>query len=102
MKKRKNIALFLGILENDFCAAVLDGAVKGAKDFDANLFVFPMDLIDAKYAVQSINQYRYQYNTLSSYRNAEGLDGIIVEYGTIVSTADEENKKKFLSTMGKC
>ena len=101
MKKRKNIALFLGILENDFCAAVLDGAVKGAKDFDANLFVFPMDLIDAKYAVQSINQYRYQYNTLSSYRNAEGLDGIIVEYGTIVSTADEENKKKFLSTMGK-
>lgn len=101
MKKRKNIALFLGILENDFCSAVLDGAVKGAKDFDANLFVFPMDLIDAKYAVQSINQYRYQYNSLSSYRNAEGLDGIIVEYGTIMSMADEEHKKSFLSTMGR-
>ena len=100
MKKKKNIALFLGILENDFCAAVLNGAVRGAKEYDANLFVFPMDLIDAKYSVEYINQYRYQYNTLSAYMKAENLDGMIVEYGTIVSLLDAEQKRKFLSTIG--
>lgn len=99
MKRKKNIALFLAIIENDFSAAVLAGAEQGAKDFDANLFVFPMDLINAKYSAEYVNQYRYQYNILSSYMNAEDLDGIIVEYGTIVSLLDAEQKKRFLSSM---
>ena len=100
MGRKKNIALFMGILENDFSLAVLNGAITGARECDVNLIVFPMDLINATYSEQEVNSYRYQYNMLSSYMKADSLDGIIIEYGTIVSMLNEEKKREFLSYIG--
>ena len=95
--KKKNIALFMAMLENDFSSSILQGASRGAKEFDANLTVFPMDLINAVYAVEETNQYKYQYNTLASFMNCSTFDGVIVEYGTIVSSLPAEKKSAFLS-----
>lgn len=98
-KKRKNIALFMALLENEFSAAVLDGAVKGAKEFDTNLIVFPMGLIDGAYSDMVVNNFRYQYNVLSSFLKSNSIDGAIVEYGTIASLLSEEAKKVFLESV---
>ena len=99
-KKRKNIALFLAMLENEFSEAVLEGAVKGAEEIDANLLVFPIGLIDGAYSDKLSNTYRYQYNTLSSFLRSKSIDGAIIEYGTIVSTIEESKKEKFLNELG--
>lgn len=100
MGRKKNIALFMGILENDFSLAVLNGAIMGAKECDVNLIVFPVDLIDALYLEEAIYAYRYQYNTLTSYLKAQSLDGIMIEYGTITSALTAEKKEEFLSCIG--
>lgn len=97
MSRKMNIGLFMCILENDFSYAVLEGALKGARENDANLIVFPMDLINGTYAEESVNRFRYQYNTLASHMDSVSLDGVVIEYGTIVSTISNENKTKFLS-----
>ena len=98
MERKRNIAFFMGMLENEYSNAVLDGAMKAAEDYDINLIVFPMDLINAEYAEVSVNLYRYQYNVLSAYMDADSLDGVIVEYATIVSSLNDEQKKTFLES----
>ena len=100
MARRKNIALLMAILENDFSAAVLAGAAKGAEAVGANLIVLPMDLINATYSDMDVNAYRYQYNVLASCIDSNSLDGIVIEYGTIVSSLNEEEKRQFLSQCG--
>jgi len=67
VERKKNIAFLMGILENEYSNSILEGAVKGAEDYDVNLIVFPMDLISAEYADWDVNRYRYQYNILASY-----------------------------------
>lgn len=99
-KRRNNIALFLSILENEISAATLRGATKAAKETGANLLVFPMDLIDANYSDKEVNFFRYQYNTLADFMVSDSIDGVIIEYGMIVSALKEQDKKTFLSKIG--
>lgn len=96
MNRRKNIALFMAMLENEFSHSVLEGAVSAAEEYDANLIVFPMEILNAIYADLEITVYRYQYNALSEYMKANRIDGIAIEYGTIVSTLSVEEKRAFL------
>lgn len=100
MKKRKNIALFVAMIENEFSYAVCEGALMGAKEIDANLFILPAGIIDAKYDDIDANCYRYQYNTLFSCIDSQSIDAIIIEYGTITSFLDAKRKKEFLEKMG--
>lgn len=97
---KKNIALFMGILDNPYSDAVLEGAFMGARDCDVNLIVFPVDLIDAVYSDPEYNAYKYQYNILSSYMGNDSIDGLLVEYGTITCFIDEQRKKDFLAVAG--
>ena len=100
MAKRKNIALFVSILDNEFCHSVIEGAMKGAEDYDAHLYIFPLDLL-ATYAFDlSSNYYRYQYNILDSFLDVPIFDGVIIEYGTVTSLLSDEDKKIFLSKLG--
>lgn len=100
MKKRKNIALFVAMIENEFSYAVCEGALMGAKEIDANLFILPAGIIDARYDDTDANCYRYQYNTLFSCVDSQSIDAIIIEYGTITSFLDAKRKKEFLEQMG--
>ena len=100
-KQRKNMAIFLAMLENDFSSAILEGAAKAAEEMDAHLLVFPMDLVAALYSEEEINYYRYQYNTLSSFMDSDSIDGVVMEYGTIVSVVGDEEKKELLSKIQK-
>ena len=79
MGKRKNIALFVAMIENDFSYAVCEGALMGAAEIDANLYILPAGIIDAKYDDYDANCYRYQYNTLYSFVNSKAFDAVILE-----------------------
>lgn len=100
MGKRKNIALFVAMIENEFSNAICEGALLGAKEIDANLFILPGGIINAKYVDVDANCYRYQYNTLFSCAKSKSIDAIIIEYGTITSSLDEKKKREFLEQMG--
>lgn len=100
MRKYKNIALCISMLENEFSSNICKGALLGAKDADANLFVLPGGFIDADYNDAEANTYRYQYNSLYSLVSEKGLDAVIIDYGTITSFLDEERKTEFLNMFG--
>lgn len=100
MKKYKNIALCISMLENEFSSNICKGALLGAKDADANLFVLLGGFIDADYNDVDANTYRYQYNSLYSLATERGLDAVIIDYGTITTFLSEERKTEFLSMFG--
>lgn len=100
MKKRKNIALFVAMIENQFSYAICEGALMGAEESDVNLFIFPGGIINAKYEDKDANCYRYQYNTLFSCVESQAFDAVIIEYGTVTSFLNEKEKKEFLAGFG--
>lgn len=100
MKQRKNIALYIALLENEFSDAICEGAVIGAREADVNLFVMPGGIVNAKYNDQEANAYRYQYNVLYNGVGTKDLDAIIIEYGTVSSFLDDEQQKQFLKQFG--
>lgn len=97
MKKRMNIGLMVSHLEDDFAGAVCRGAINGAKEIDANLFIFPGRYIDGVYADKKRTEYEYQYNTLFSYAFPEDIDILLVLIGTIGNSLSAERKKDFLA-----
>ncbi len=100
MKKRLNIGLMISHLEDDFASAVCRGAIIGAKEIDANLFIFPGRYIEGVYADKKRTEYEYQYNTLFSYAFPEDIDVILVLAGTILNSISYERKKEFLKNLG--
>lgn len=97
MEKRLNIGLMISHLEDDFASAVCRGAIIGAKEIDANLFIFPGRYIDGNYADKKRTEFEYQYNTLFSYAYPDDIDVLIVLVGTIANTLSYERKKDFLA-----
>ncbi len=63
MRKRKNIALFVAMIENEISSLICEGALLAAKEMDVNLFILPAGVIGATYDDVEANFYRYQYNT---------------------------------------
>ena len=100
MKKRINIGLMISHLEDDFASAVCRGAIIGAKEIDANLFIFPGRYIEGVYADKKRTEYEYQYNTLFSYAFPEDIDVVLVLAGTILNSISYERKKEFLRNIG--
>lgn len=100
MKKRLNIGLMISHLEDDFASAVCRGAIIGAKEIDANLFIFPGRYIEGVYADKKRTEYEYQYNTLFSYAFPEDIDVVLVLAGTILNSISYERKKEFLKNIG--
>lgn len=96
MDRRLNIGLMISHLEDDFASAVCRGAIIGAKEIDANLFVFPGRYVDGVYADKKRTEYEYQYNTLFSYAFPDDIDVLLVLIGTIGNSLSYERKKEFL------
>jgi len=92
-----NIGLMISHLEDDFASAVCRGAIIGAKEIDANLFIIPGRYIDGVYADKKRTEYEYQYNTLFSYAFPEDIDVLLVLAGTIGNSLSSERKKDFLA-----
>lgn len=100
MKKRMNIALCVGMIENSFSYSIIDGAMLGAKDIDANLYILPVGIVNAQYDNSGANFYRYQYNTLCSLIHEKSIDVVVLEYGTVTSFLTYQQKTQFLNQFG--
>lgn len=100
MKRRKNIALFVAMIENEISYAICEGALLAAKEMDANLFILPAGIIGASYDDVEANCYRYQYNTLFSYAQFKDFDAVVMEYGAVTSCLEQDKKIELLRNMG--
>ena len=98
--RRKNYALFMALPGNSFSDAILSGAIKSTEEENANLFVFPYGIIDGRFKDMEACHYKYQYHVCDGFFSSDSIDGVIVEYGTIVSDIAEERKNTFLSRIG--
>lgn len=96
MDRRLNIGLLISHLEEDFALTVCRGAIIGAKEIDANLFIIPGRYIDGVYVDKKRTEYEYQYNTLFSYAFPEDIDVILVLIGAVGNSLSEERKLEFL------
>ena len=95
-EKKKNIALFISMMENPFSRAVCEGAMLAAKELDVNLFILPAGIMDAERTEKESAYYRYQYNMLCSCIELESVDAVLMEHGTIAGSLDETGKKELL------
>ncbi|MCR5282583.1 MAG: GGDEF domain-containing protein [Lachnospiraceae bacterium] len=103
MKKRLNIALCIAMLDAELSVAICEGALRGAKKTDVNLFIIPGGIMNEKFRPNDEEwlRYNYQYNALYSCLKPQSLDAVIIEYGVITSLLDEKEKKEFLKGFGK-
>lgn len=100
MDRRLNIGLMISDLEEAYAETVCRGAIIGAEEIDANLFIFPGGYIDNVYADQEYSKYEYQHNTLFSYAFPEEIDVLLVLAGAIGNCISNERKKEFLDGFG--
>lgn len=101
MNGRPHIGLLAANLTDIFSNDVTRGAMLAAKRLGADLTVLP-----GKYlGIQSINDqydahYEYQYNVLFDYAAGAKFDYIIAAVGTIAFAFGDEEKKRFLDSLG--
>ena len=97
MDRRLNIGLMISDFEEDYAETVCRGAIIGAEEIDANLFIFPGRYI---YDDLERSQYEYQHNTLFSYAFPEEIDVLLVLAGAIGNCISDKRKKEFLEGLG--
>ncbi len=102
MKKRYNIGLVVGNVEDDFSNQVCKGAMRAAELVDDNLFIFPVKYWgQTEESRNDPNQrYEYQYNYLMSYAQSKSLDMVLVCMSTIGYRATAEQCKEILRGFG--
>lgn len=102
MKKRYNIGLVVGNVEDDFSNQVCKGAMRAAELVDDNLFIFPVKYWgQTEESRNDLNQrYEYQYNYLMSYAQSKSLDMVLVCMSTIGYRATAEQCKEILRGFG--
>ncbi|MBE6880590.1 MAG: GGDEF domain-containing protein [Ruminococcaceae bacterium] len=96
----KNIALFVGFLDNEFSMDVMEGARIAAKELGVNLFIIPVRLLIENYSEAELNVYTYQYNTMFSYVEKGNFDGVIVETGVVCNGMSDEDVKELFDSFG--
>ncbi len=96
----KNIALFVGFLDNEFSMDVMEGARVAAKELGVNLFIIPVRLLIENYSEAELNVYTYQYNTMLSYVGKGNFDGVIVETGVVCNGMSDEDVKELFDSFG--
>ncbi len=95
MGKRLNIGLFVTEFENEFTNDLCKGAIAGAKEIDANLYIFPGKYFDGVYSDEYRNRYEYQNNTVFTYASKENLDVLLVNMGMIGTQYNGMKQKAF-------
>ena len=79
-KKRYNIGLVIGNIEDIFPNQICKGAMEAAEKEDVNLFIFPAKYLDRSEEDRNDpkQQYEYQYNLLLAYARSQSLDGVLL------------------------
>lgn len=102
MKKRYNVGLIVGNVEDDFSNQICKGAMRAAELADDNLFIFPVKYLgQAEHDKADQNQkYEYQYNYLISYAQGQSLDMVLLCLSTIGYRTSAQQCRKILHSFG--
>ena len=102
MKKRYNVGLIVGNVEDDFSNQICKGAMRAAELAGDNLFIFPVKYLgQAEGDKADQNQkYEYQYNYLISYAQSQSLDMVLLCLSTIGYRTSAEECRKILHGFG--
>ncbi len=98
---RYNIALLAANITDPFSNALAVGAMKAARELDADLTIIPGKYVSKrdKYDLYDIT-YEYQYNILFDYAARANFDYVIAAVGTIAYALGKDGKKEFLDSLG--
>lgn len=97
-KKRYNIGLVIGNIEDVFPNQICKGAMEAAEDQDVNLFIFPAKYLDRSEQDRKDpkQQYEYQYNLLLAYARSQSLDGVLLCLSNIGYRSSKARRQKVL------
>ena len=98
-KKRYNLGILIGGVHTYFPKEHIKGISEAAKELDVNVCFFlgtrTKDFFEDVLGGSQKNSYDYQFNTIHDYSLIGGLDGLIINYGTLGIQLKEDNPDKF-------
>ena len=100
-KKRYVIGLMVANITDPFSYQTASGAIAASEELDTDLIIIPGKYICATSVQNEDTKYEYQYNNLFRYANERDLDAVCVCIGTIAYNNTDEEKKAFLSHIGR-
>ena len=100
MKQRKNIGVITGNLEAPHSYELVMSMNRAAKDFDANLLVFPGMHAKSFYEKRLLGNkedYDYQFNTVYDFVEKQNIDFLLISLGTVIDFLGSEKAEEFLA-----
>lgn len=97
---KKNIALIVSFIDNEYSMNIIDGAWLAAEALDVNLYIMPTRLLISKYHRTKKSSYQYQYNTMFSYITEGNFDAVVIETGVICNGMKDEEISKLFASFG--
>ena len=97
--KRYNIGILIGGVHTYFPKEHISGIATAAKELDINVCFFlgtqTKDFFEDMLGGTHKNSFDYQFNTIHDYSLIGGLDGLIINYGTLGLQLKNETAEKF-------
>ena len=97
--KRYNIGILIGGVHTYFPKEHMKGIADAAKELDVNICFFlgtqTKDFFEDMLGGTHKNSFDYQFNTIHDYSLLSGLDGLIINYGTLGLQLKNENAEEF-------
>ena len=98
-KKRYNLGVLIGGVHTYFPKEHIKGISEAAAELDVNVCFFlgtrTKDFFEDVLGSKQKNSYDYQFNTIHDYSLIGGLDGLIINYGTLGIQLREDDPNKF-------
>ncbi|MDD3659858.1 MAG: substrate-binding domain-containing protein, partial [Lachnospiraceae bacterium] len=99
MCKRRNIGVITGNLEAPHSYELVQSMNRAARDYNANLLVFPgmhSKSFYEKRLLGSKEDYDYQFNTVYDFVEKEEIDFLLISLGTVIDFLGTERAEEFL------
>ena len=97
--KKYNIGVLIGGVHTYFPREHIRGISDAAKEFDANVYFFlgtqTKDFFEDMLGGTHKDSYDYQFNTIHDYSLIGGLDGLIINYGTLGLQLKNKSAEQF-------
>ena len=98
-KKRYNLGVLIGGVHTYFPKEHIKGISEAAAELDVNVCFFlgtrTKDFFEDVLGSKQKNSYDYQFNTIHDYSLIGGLDGLIINYGTLGIQLREVDPNEF-------
>ena len=99
MSKRRNIGVITGNLEAPHSYELVQSMNRAARDFNANLLVFPGMHSKSFYEKRLLGtkeDYDYQFNTVYDFVEKEEIDFLLISLGTVIDFLGSERAEELL------